>query len=655
MRYLLILGIINVLIASVSMAPLDPQDRVASSTTNTLQRKDSSTASPNPLSTYLVPEPDKPNESKKIKQAPQATIPPSLVASGEPSGRERAKNIGSNATTRSSSRATRRLENPVPTSFLDSRNELKFKDSPTKPMKLSATTSPTGKAASQVASASNQSSTIIIDKAPLDASVEKFRSKSPPTPGLATEFEARLPSSEATDKRYGNQLGPQFFYQEYPKIKCATPATLLDLPRNHPWPVIIGRGGRAFKRPDFQASILQGKSRDRIRHNIQALISNCVYGCMCDGNDPEAGPRSPSEFGQPPRQHYGCSPNIASRCRAWYLCYCDVQLGQPRPTAVGNPTAGQWQAAIDAIPRYIRNRHSNWEWQHFAEAMGFPEIPFPIGFSGGAGDGGNEAAEEGEELPPEDEVPPGYRLPPGHVLPPPAPLFRPEHPANWFFGYGNEAALEGGELPQEGQLPPTLFGPFDSDWPPRDRFNDGPGGGGFGGFGGPGSGSGSGFFGNGMGGSGASGFFKRASREDEYVPVGPSPSADRETKNSNYTPAPENQSLNPRKTLAGDISNYPNRGTLPPTKTDIFKPVPGVCLDWAEATLVAGVTEILPTSEAKPPKQYKMLIQLCQRNCGCVPDPQDPLELVYDCRAPPPGAKPLLQYCENICFCEREE
>ncbi|KAF3098520.1 hypothetical protein TWF102_006078 [Orbilia oligospora] len=185
------------------------------------------------------------------------------------------------------------------------------------------------------------------------------------TEPIANSSVALVPP-DPRDKRYGNEIGPQFFYETAPVVKCPSAAVILSRAEDHrdkSWPQ-IGTGKYSI-RPDF-AKLIDADGYKKVHIALVIRISNCRL-CSCDPSNPEAALQAGP--GLRPR----CSDIRAQRCATWFGCTCFARLIQPLPTdASGTHSPQEWQDAINSIPPMIVYHNPGWTWQGLGMGVGAP-------------------------------------------------------------------------------------------------------------------------------------------------------------------------------------------------------------------------------------------------------------------------------------------
>ncbi|KAK6517699.1 hypothetical protein TWF506_004881 [Arthrobotrys conoides] len=426
-----------------------------------------------------------------------------------------------------------------------------------------------------------------------------------------------LALSNPGDKRYGNELGPQFFYESPPSVKCWPIDTIISGGGRAPgsWPKLPPRKGVDAKRyeasrPDFKR-LIRLRGRKVVRGDVAKTLRKC-HLCLCDPNNPEMG-IYPQVYTTklPP---INCADYQAAKCKHWYGCVCWTDLGQPRPTTTGEPDHGEWQRAINRIPQLVRQQNPDWMWQHYAEAVGFPEITFPLGYSAEA----DEMDAEGEDddmwapvaeqpllLLGPDQLEPQGETADEHTAQVESSTNQLErlHISSSSGGFHSPGGQWGGD--SSGSSPQGGFGGFHGGWG----------------------------WGDGGSGGGAGAVRRRAASEKQSS-----------TTDTSYSRA------QPPK---GPYQLSKNQPPEPPTKTSNLPSQ--TCLQWADVPSFPKAATRLSIGEIYSQEHYDMLIWLCNRDCGCALSPKDPQKQYYDCKAPPkslpPGTEPLILYCAEICFC----
>ncbi|KAF3314287.1 hypothetical protein TWF173_004891 [Orbilia oligospora] len=175
-----------------------------------------------------------------------------------------------------------------------------------------------------------------------------------------------LAPPDPRDKRYGNEIGPQFFYEAAPIVRCPSAATILSRAeehRNKNWPKI--GTGRFSTRPDY-AKKIDADGYKKVHDALVLRVSIC-RSCSCDPDNPEAGLR----VGPGPNSR--CTEITAPRCMEWFGCTCFARLIQPLPTdASGTHSPQEWQDAINSIPPAIMYHNHGWTWQGLGMGVGAP-------------------------------------------------------------------------------------------------------------------------------------------------------------------------------------------------------------------------------------------------------------------------------------------
>ncbi|KAK6519453.1 hypothetical protein TWF281_003287 [Arthrobotrys megalospora] len=388
------------------------------------------------------------------------------------------------------------------------------------------------------------------------------------------------------DKRYGNIVRPEFFYEGNPVVMCWDPDEVIDAnpPGPNGWPTVGAVGNPSSHRIDYQG-MLQNRPRGAIINGIRGVLRGCRE-CQCQEGDGVAalhpGPRDAALV-----RNYCLTELFARKCMAWYGCRCYVQLGQPDPTPTYPATLEEWQSAIDSIPEIIKAYNAGWKWTKLGELTNDPN--FYLTFSDPRYRGASK-----------------FELVPGTKEP--------------FF-------LQGPTTPEERRW----------YWS-SSRFNY-------------------------MGASGHSGLLGSPSVNEVYkressnnpLPRKGFPDSVQNSENFHSSPLPENQSPNLQRSLLKNPETAP--AAITPTKT--INMTLGTCLDWADVPSLPDASAKLSEGKIRIEKHYEMLIQLCHRDCRCVPNPTNTKEQRYGCQRPPepfpPSIEPLIRYCEQLCFCEVPE
>ncbi|KAF3225513.1 hypothetical protein TWF192_002693 [Orbilia oligospora] len=175
-----------------------------------------------------------------------------------------------------------------------------------------------------------------------------------------------LAPPDPRDKRYGNEIGPQFFYEAVPVVKCPSATMILNSAEEHrgkTWPKI--GTGKFSTRPDY-AEKVDTDGYPSVHTHLGERMSIC-RSCSCLPNNPGAG----LQAGLGPRSR--CSPVTAPRCEVWFGCTCYARLIQPLPTdASGTHSPQEWQDAINSIPPAILDHNPGWTWQGLRTGVGAP-------------------------------------------------------------------------------------------------------------------------------------------------------------------------------------------------------------------------------------------------------------------------------------------
>ncbi|KAF3168597.1 hypothetical protein TWF751_007651 [Orbilia oligospora] len=200
----------------------------------------------------------------------------------------------------------------------------------------------------------------------IDAPFESSRGDQVVATEPIAESSVALAPPDPRDKRYGNEISPQFFYETAPVVKCPSAAVILSRAENHrdkSWPQ-IGTGKYSI-RPDF-AKLIDADGYKKVHVTLVARISIC-RSCSCDPSNPEAALQAGP--GLRPR----CSDITAQRCTTWLGCTCFARLIQPLPTdASGTHSPQEWQDAINSIPPMIVYHNPEWTWRGLGMGVGAP-------------------------------------------------------------------------------------------------------------------------------------------------------------------------------------------------------------------------------------------------------------------------------------------
>ncbi|KAK6350668.1 hypothetical protein TWF718_003853 [Orbilia javanica] len=157
-----------------------------------------------------------------------------------------------------------------------------------------------------------------------------------------------------TDKRYGDTIGPQWFYEEKMRVECPSPGAILNIDMS-------GIDRSLFPGID-DLNLPLDYSVFPSAEQALAYIESAVRACK-DCDCLEDGEMMPNWFAG---SDGPCSTNRhVSLCQVVFGCYCSAKLTQPLPTSTA-VTADEYQAALDKIPWGVRSdpRNRGYWWKY---------------------------------------------------------------------------------------------------------------------------------------------------------------------------------------------------------------------------------------------------------------------------------------------------